>query len=158
MRTPATWLSPARRLSENRVCDISSEAGPCGLVDHRVLAGEDAAERSLGGGGLEARETAGHIRESRRVGSHGQVNARPEEPCQHRRSGLAHGRVRAGIGGVECGRRERVPRRVGGVHRRVAGRAGLDRGDRAPQRVGVLRLIQGDDAVGHSDVEIREHV
>ncbi len=76
------------------------------------------------------------------------------EAGEHVGAGGADRAVRAGVGGVGGGvAGERQPVRVGDRVRVAVGVGEADRGDRPPQLVGVLGVVEGDRRVGEAEVE-----
>src|SRR4051794_30442923 len=146
---------PARRVSARGAVDLGVAEPPPGalaaglpsrlVVEPRVLARPDPAEPRLVGDGSQVREVPAHARVGRRGDGHRLRGA--VEGAQGGRRGGAEGAVGPGVGGIGGRGGQRVPRRVA---------AELDRRDRAPDRVGVLRVVHRDGGVGQSEVHGRE--
>src|SRR5260221_5357548 len=138
------WSRP--QVAEHELGHLAAELLAGHEVDHGVLPGEEPAECCLVGGRLEAVEGPGDAWIS--VRCHGQLLVVAVEGAKDGCRCFADGRVRAGIGRIGRGDREREPRWVAG-NAGVADRvAELDRGDRGRHQVVVFRVVQRDGGVG----------
>src|SRR5690242_8574347 len=137
---------------KDEVGDPSAEDLAGLVVEPGVLAGEDAAEPGLVRGGLETAERPGDVAQG-----YGQVLVLAVESGEHGGRGLADGAVGSRVGRVSRGNRERVPVRVPHDAGIAGGVAQLDRGDRPPDQVVILGVIQADGGVGQGEVEVGEH-
>src|SRR5215472_1474740 len=118
--------------------------------------GKDATHRCFVGRSLEARERA--TRKRQNLGSHVELEmVFVKEGNQYFRSGGADHCVSAWIRGVRGGIADLGKPTGIGVGVRIAVRSGrADRGHRAPEIVGIFRIVEGDDPVGETQIEQRK--